>query len=151
MQRHKLKVLLSVGMFDMTKPIKEQLCYPAGHTIGTNLTTHPDGSVSLSPGSKEFHTGSHRDIALQRLLQGGDRNLATQGIVDAVGWPTLRTWNISLNVPQFHTHIHLPGDGECDVIQCDCTHVCHPSWPQVAMADMINIVNRLDYATSHTA
>ena len=81
-------------------------------------------------------------------MQGGDRNLATQEVVDAVGMETLRTWNISLSLPQFHTHVHLKGDGECDVTPCDCTHVCHPSWPQVVMADMINIMGRLEKGQS---
>jgi len=68
---------------------------------------------------------------MKQLVAGGERNAVTQPIADAVGMPTLRNWNLSVPLHHFHTHIHLPGDGECDVIMCDCTHVCHPSWPQV--------------------
>lgn len=131
-------------MFDSSKPIKEQYCVPAGHFLGTNISTFSDGRIGVTPGSKEPHPGSHRSIGLQRILEGGDRNLVTQEIVDAIGIETLRTWNISISLEQFHTHIHLKGDGECYEVPCDCTHVCHPSGPQVIMADMLNIMQRLD-------
>ena len=97
----------------MSRPAKEQLCHPAGQYHGTELATFPDGSVGIAPGAPAPHPGSHKDIALQRLIAGGERNLATQAVADAVGLPTLRTWNVSLTLHHFHQHIHLPGEGEC--------------------------------------
>jgi len=139
--------LTASGSFDMNKPMKEQLCHPLGTFQGTRLSTSPDGSLGLAPGAKEFHTGSHKDISMKQLVAGGERNAVTQPIADAVGMPTLRNWNLSVPLHHFHTHIHLPGDGECDVIMCDCTHVCHPSWPQVVMADLPNIVRSSEETT----
>ena len=26
-------------------------------------------------------------------------------------------------------------------VPCDCTHVCHPSWPQIVMAQLIRIMD----------
>ena len=57
-----------------------------------------------------------------------------------MGLPTLRTWNVSLTLHHFHQHIHLPGEGECAEVLCDCTHVCHPSWPQIIMAQLLRIM-----------
>ena len=142
--------LLSTGMFEASKPIKEQFCVPAGHFLGTNITTFWNGSIGVTPGSREPHLGSHRSIGLQRVLEGGDRNPVTQPIVDAIGIETLRTYNVSLTLEQFHTHVHRQGDGECYEVPCDCTHVCHPSWPQVVMADLLNIMRRLDSKNSES-
>lgn len=129
----------------MSRPIKEQLCYPPGHYHGANISLFGDGSIGLPDGSPAPEPGSHKDISLQRLLAGGERNLATQPVVDAAGLPTLRTWNVSLPLYQFHTHIHAPGDqGECSgEVACDCTHVCHPSWPQIVMAAFARLMDQL--------
>lgn len=132
----------SAGMFNMSRPIKEQLCYPAGHFQETNISILGDGSLTVPEGSAPPQ-GSHKEISLQRLLAGGERNLATQPVVDGIGLPTLRTWNISLPLYQFHTHIHPPGDpGECSEVACDCTHVCHPSYPQIILAGWPRIMEQ---------
>ncbi len=45
------------GSYDVFKPMKEQLCHPAGTFQGTRLATAVDGSLGIAPGAKEFHTG----------------------------------------------------------------------------------------------
>ena len=67
----------------MSRPAKEQLCHPAGQYHGTELATFPDGSVGITPGAPAPHPGSHKDIALQRLIAGGERNLATQPVLSS--------------------------------------------------------------------
>lgn len=66
---------------------------------------------------------------------GGHRNMATRHAIARAGMKVLPAWNMSLLLPQFHKHIHPPeGGGQCAEVMCDCTHVCTPSWGQLALA-----------------
>ena len=127
----------------MTRPIQEQFCKPAGYYYNTELTTFADGTLGVKPGSKYSDVDVREIFNLHRLIAGGERNLASQPIIDSIGIPTLRLWNITLPLHQFHTHVHGPnGVGECSVVACDCTHSCHPSWSQLILVHFIDLVEK---------
>jgi len=46
-------------------------------------------------------------------------------VIDRLGLPTLRMWNLSLIVTDMHKNYHRPDSGgECITIPCDCSHAC---------------------------
>ena len=127
----------------MSKQIKDQVCKPAAWFFDTEVMTFANGSLGIKPGHKHDSIDLRENWALHRLIAGGERNLATQPIIDSFGIPTLRLWNITLPLHKFHTHVHSPHEpGECTEVECDCTHSCHPSWSQLILVHFMDLVEK---------
>jgi hypothetical protein len=54
-----------------------------------------------------------------------------------LGIPVVHVWTQSVTFWDYHRFYHDPEDGSaCAKIDCDCTHVCLPSWHQLWLAEL---------------
>jgi hypothetical protein len=125
------------GMFDFRKKINEQRCTPPGSKLNVSLEIDIDKTIRRA---KESGEPSDWD-ELKVMLSGGHRNHATQPAIERLGLPILPIWNISLMVYDVHKNYHHPDSGgECVTVDCDCSHACSPSWYQMVLHDLNDLL-----------
>ena len=111
-----------------TIPEAGELCRAIGLNItGSELVLTPQGTIEPQPGT-EPEAGTAAGATLATVQIGGPRNNITQPIIDRLGIPTLRVWNMSLPLWEFHNKLR------------DCTHFCPPSWAHIHLGALQKVL-----------